>query len=370
MEEVGQHLRADAHIIGYLLERWGGVGFLREFRLDAPVATQRFRLMAGQPQRMALRADVPADALPNPVGGVGAEARAALVIKLVSRADKPDVPFLDQVQQPKVLVAVLFRNADHKKKVALDHPSPRPTPCLGHGLEPGLCVALGQPLIGHAPRPHRLRYLLLLARRQDAELVDVLHIKRERVASRRWISRHFSHKIAFLIHLPRDGGRASRSACSDCWTLRATPASRACATAPCRMAASHSCWRNTWRVAGRMTSKRADTGQLVPTMSPWRRSRACGAASPSDQRRTQPRESTTAPGVGPHKKYWPPCSSQRWPDASMPFHSWQVSQPLLCTPRTTHHESIGCHPLPIPTRPFTSVTTRSSVSARHAMARV
>ena len=61
------------------------------------------------------------DALADPPGGIGGEAKPALRIELLDGVDQPEIAFFDQVEQRESAVAVVLGDVDHQPQVVLDH---------------------------------------------------------------------------------------------------------------------------------------------------------------------------------------------------------------------------------------------------------
>ena len=66
------------------------------------------------------------DRLADPEGGVGRELVAAAPVELLRRADQPEDPLLDEIQQRQLLPLVLLGDRDHEPQVGVDHSLLRP----------------------------------------------------------------------------------------------------------------------------------------------------------------------------------------------------------------------------------------------------
>ena len=69
----------------------------------------------------ALSASARRDRLANPPRRIGGELEAAAPVELLDRADEPERPLLDQVEEREALVAVVLRDRDDEPEVRLDH---------------------------------------------------------------------------------------------------------------------------------------------------------------------------------------------------------------------------------------------------------
>ena len=64
----------------------------------------------------------PADALTNPLGGIGGKPQLPGVVKLLGRHNEADVSLLNEVHQRYPPSCVLLGHSHHQAEVALDHP--------------------------------------------------------------------------------------------------------------------------------------------------------------------------------------------------------------------------------------------------------
>ena len=76
--------------------------------------------MNGNADRARLIGDGPGDGLANPPRGIGRELVAATVLELFGGAHQADVAFLNQVEQVKSAIDVLFRYGDDQAEVGFD----------------------------------------------------------------------------------------------------------------------------------------------------------------------------------------------------------------------------------------------------------
>src|SRR5262249_2168153 len=70
----------------------------------------------------SLVGDGPAHRLADPPGGVRRELVAALVLELLDRAHEPDVPLLDEIEEPETAVRVALGDRHAEAEVGLDEP--------------------------------------------------------------------------------------------------------------------------------------------------------------------------------------------------------------------------------------------------------
>jgi hypothetical protein len=77
------------------------------------------------PDRARVLLDGALHRLPDPPGGVGRELEPPPVVELLDRADQPQDPLLDQVEEGKAEPPVALRVRDHEPDVRLDHPALR-----------------------------------------------------------------------------------------------------------------------------------------------------------------------------------------------------------------------------------------------------
>ena len=75
-------------------------------------------LHAGRHLQLALVDNGPLNILPNPPGGVGAEARILIGVEALDGPDQPEVSFVDEVGQTQSFVLVLLGNRNHKPQVS------------------------------------------------------------------------------------------------------------------------------------------------------------------------------------------------------------------------------------------------------------
>jgi hypothetical protein len=101
----------------------------------------------------------PADRLPDPPCGIGAEATAACRVKLLRGANQAQIALLHQIEQGNALVHVAFGDAHHQAQVGL-HQLLQRLRLTGH----------------HAPRQSQL-----LLRRQQRGATDLGQILAQRV---------------------------------------------------------------------------------------------------------------------------------------------------------------------------------------------
>ncbi len=77
--------------------------------------------MDGHADRAPLVRERARHRLANPPCRVGRELVALAPVELLGRADEPDRPLLDQIEERQALVAVALRDRDDETQVGLDH---------------------------------------------------------------------------------------------------------------------------------------------------------------------------------------------------------------------------------------------------------
>jgi len=97
------------------------VEFLGQFARRPQVDVEFLHDMNRQPDGPGLVHDGAFDGLANPPGGVGREAETALGVEFLDGPDKPQVAFLDQVEQGQATVDVATGDFHHQAQVAFDH---------------------------------------------------------------------------------------------------------------------------------------------------------------------------------------------------------------------------------------------------------
>src|SRR5439155_16361275 len=90
---------------------------LEEAARDTDQAVDRLDHVDGDADRAGLIGDGSSDRLPDPPCGVGRELVALLVIELLDRADEPDVPLLDEVQERHAATDVLLGDRNDEPQV-------------------------------------------------------------------------------------------------------------------------------------------------------------------------------------------------------------------------------------------------------------
>ena len=78
--------------------------------------------VGGDADRALLVLHAALDRLADPVGGVGGELEAAAPVVLLGRADQPEDPLLDEVQQRQAVGRVALGDRDDQRQVGGDHP--------------------------------------------------------------------------------------------------------------------------------------------------------------------------------------------------------------------------------------------------------
>src|SRR4029450_3569793 len=110
----------DPHLPPDLLGQRLAPEVLQELPLDADELVDRLDHVHGDADRPRLIGDRARDRLADPPRGVRRELVALGVVELLDRADQPEVPLLDQVQEQHAATDVPLRDRDHEAQVRLD----------------------------------------------------------------------------------------------------------------------------------------------------------------------------------------------------------------------------------------------------------
>ena len=114
---VGGHLE----LLGDLLGERLAAEALDELALDVHDLVQLLDHVHGDADRARLVGDRAGDRLADPPGGVRRELEALAVVELLDRADQPERPLLDQVEEREPAAEVALRDRDDEAQVRLDH---------------------------------------------------------------------------------------------------------------------------------------------------------------------------------------------------------------------------------------------------------
>ena len=130
--EAGRRARGRAHLehllnrerrlVGDLVERRLASELRPQLAIGAVDLLQALDDVDGHADRARLVGESPRDRLADPPGRVRRELEAAPPVELLDRADEPERPFLDEVEERKPLVSVVLRDRDDEPEVRLDHP--------------------------------------------------------------------------------------------------------------------------------------------------------------------------------------------------------------------------------------------------------
>src|SRR5436190_6504325 len=146
-----------------------------QLALGADDLVQLLDHVHGHPDRARLVRERAGDRLPDPPGRVGRELEALAVVELLRRANEPDRPLLDQIEERQALVPVLLRDRHDEAEVRLDHLLLR-----------GVVAALDP-----------LRELDLLRGGEQVDLADVLEEQLQRVG--RDLARLFDGRLLLVL---------------------------------------------------------------------------------------------------------------------------------------------------------------------------
>ena len=117
LDLVHRHLDVARDLLGQRLAAELGA----ELPLRAEDAVELLDDVHRHANRSALVRDRAGDGLADPPGRVRRELEALAVVELLGRADEPDRPLLDQVEERQALVPIALRDRDDEAEVRLDH---------------------------------------------------------------------------------------------------------------------------------------------------------------------------------------------------------------------------------------------------------
>src|SRR5262245_10723526 len=123
LDEVEQLLHTflrEATLLRELLHRRLAIQLLRELAARAHEPTNLVRDVDRKTDRAALDGERARSCLADPPGRIGRKLVAELVVELLDRADQPEVPLLNQIEQRHPGLRVVPRDRHHEAQVRLD----------------------------------------------------------------------------------------------------------------------------------------------------------------------------------------------------------------------------------------------------------
>src|SRR4051794_30127348 len=161
-QDVAHLARRALELAGDLLRARLAAERLDELALDVDDLVELLHHVDRDADRPALVGDGPRDRLADPPGGVRRELVAAGVVELLDRADEPERPLLDEVEERQPAAEVALRDRHDEPQVRLDH------------------LRLG----GHVAALDALREVDLLLRGQQRDAPDGPEVQPQRVETR------------------------------------------------------------------------------------------------------------------------------------------------------------------------------------------
>src|SRR5690606_36259143 len=133
------------------------------------------------------------NSLPDPPGGVGAEASATSVVKFVNGRQQADVTFLDKVKEVQTLPEITFGNTYDEARVRTHKKRSCCLPLIDQALQFNLRLLVDiiadQLLRGIAAQFYLFRQLYFFVGSQEALAISLQHIAAEKIAGRHFIKR-------------------------------------------------------------------------------------------------------------------------------------------------------------------------------------